>query len=262
MNGKWVVGVDPGRVNLGLCFLDRFTHDAELYHIDHTIVFDFESGFTRKAEQEEKHVFSVVEKLVEDFAQYFKDAHIVVVEKQMRREHLIFAATLVAYLHGRYTTRVFNVSPVSVRAFFGIRDPDYNERKGLSLIAVEPFLSPRAFRDCLCEFAKPGDFQCHADAQEAMLLAVYALFDENGIVSRANAARKFVVWPRGAMVHSRSVRVHVDVSRGMAATEDRKRRPDPPPALPPAKISRFFSQLTRETDADTPRPSEEATRKM
>ena len=230
---RWIVGVDPGRVNLGLCFYDRFTHHARVMLIDLEVMPDpSNGGRLGRSKPAEKHVFSVVEKIVRDFDAVFSNAHLVVVEKQMSgrgkhngtREHIIFSSVLVAYLRGRGTRCIIN-SPASVRAFFGIRDGEYETNKDLSEIAARPFIGNSALLQYKIKTNK-SDLKNHVDGLEALLMCIYAVHCEAKAVALANEPRAFRKNPRGPLVAVRAVDVEVNMDGGMAATALRKAEND------------------------------------
>jgi hypothetical protein len=135
-----VIGVDPGRVNLGLGVFNRFTKKGRMMNIDYTVRPNPATGTMGRFKYKEKLVFEVVECIVRDFAEYFDNAYIVCCEKQMQgkggrggtssREHIVFSSVLVAYLRGR-GVRAIMVSAVTLRTFFGIRNGDYDENKAV-----------------------------------------------------------------------------------------------------------------------------------
>ena len=80
----WVIGIDPGRVNLGLAFYNRHTGEARLLNVDLTVHSNTaNAGRLGKVKYEEKFVFSTDERIVNDFHSYFDDAYIVATEKQL-----------------------------------------------------------------------------------------------------------------------------------------------------------------------------------
>lgn len=190
----WVGGVDPGRVNCGVAFLNCVTREAVMMSIDFMIRPNPERGMRlEKGVYEEKHVFSRAQALVDDYDDFFRHARIVGVEKQMRREHLLFAMALTGYIRGKHPhVLVITVIPGCVNAFFGTKDKKYEVRKGLAAtVAIPPFIGAAATLECARRFYK-GDFADklararaksgagtpkivagHVDPQDAFKICVY-----------------------------------------------------------------------------------------
>jgi hypothetical protein len=199
-------------VNGGVCFLDRHRCSARLMLIDFMQRHNPKTGRIEKAKYEERHVYDRVHSFVDDFAVQFSQAHLVLVEKQMRREHLIFAAALVSYLRGKFPgVKTISVSSRTVRKFFGTSDKDYATRKGFSADIAAPFLGAEANAECRLKFYKgdaadvtvhhrgkakkgPG----HVDPQEALNIALCGYYceaelvalDETPLVFKKNQARR------------------------------------------------------------------------
>ena len=181
-----IIGIDVGRVNLGMSVVNVETGEARLHMIDVTLRMNPLTGKVSKMKWQEKHVYRVFEKLIDDFDATLKKTQTVLVEKQMRREHLMSTAVMIAYLHGKYPQiKAYEVSPRSVRHFFGISQKSYAKNKLASIVAASKFIDAATMSAAALKFDKK-DGHVHPDHFEALLLALYYYYNKKKVVEANN----------------------------------------------------------------------------
>ncbi len=196
---RWIVGIDPGRTNGGACFFDRFEFSARLMLIDFMQRPNPKKrGRVEKTVYDEKHVFMRVHEFVDAFDAVFREAHLVLVEKQMEREHCLFATAMISYVRGRYGplgVRCVSASQVSIRASFRFQGPDYDARKELSIEAAAPFLGPSVAALCAVRFWKNDATNKrgvhHADPHDGLMLCMYGHYFEAKALALDAAGPRF-----------------------------------------------------------------------
>lgn len=129
------------------------------------------AGGEGKKDLAEKDLVEAVDRFVEDRRKFFEKADCFVVEKQMKAKMKVVAALLIMAVKSRFPKcECYDLSPRSVRAYWGISGKDYAQRKRNSMRPT--IMSAGDLLKIKSVFKKKNKF--HVDAVEAALMAVYS----------------------------------------------------------------------------------------
>lgn len=166
---RFFVGIDVGTRNLGLAVYEPDRRCARLMSID--LLVDPDNGLL--VQMEERITELLASRVVDELGFYLERAIWVGIEKQMKRRFQVLAEVLRTIINERYGGICVDVAPQSVRAFFGIRGTNYDQRKDKSGMLVQRFLDHADFFACQVAFNKRKDGQNHVDTYEALLIALW-----------------------------------------------------------------------------------------
>jgi hypothetical protein len=105
----YILGIDVGSRNLGVCVLNAFTRRTRIWNVDPLLAKD-RLGKWRNVKYEERRVYKFVDMLVREFAMYLERACIVGIERQMRGRFRVIAHVLHAVIAERYGANLHCVS--------------------------------------------------------------------------------------------------------------------------------------------------------
>lgn len=167
-----VFAVDMGTRNFGFCCVNRQTSESVMG------IFDLHVYEKVELDLKETHASWLAQRLVDDLWEYLKDCTLVVFENQMRDIYKAMVSGMMCILQTRgIRSRI--VRPEDVREYWDIHGKSYQERKMKSLTTGVMDDSDAKF--CRTLFNK-NDGKVHVDAEEAALLAMYAVHNYDQLV--------------------------------------------------------------------------------
>ncbi len=108
MHGRKILGIDAGRVNVGVCLIDTSNPSRPVYWANECIL----KASKPKQEEIEQAIFSWITS--ERIKSLMNTADVIILESQIQKVYAVFNT----YIRARYFAKVKVVAPVTIRAAF------------------------------------------------------------------------------------------------------------------------------------------------
>jgi hypothetical protein len=158
-----IIGIDVGLVNLAFCVYDTTLNTVNVDKISLL----YSAVENKRYKYSESTLVFLIKNFIVEHEIVFKDADIVVIEHQMKRNMLIIQYSIASFLLA-CSIKVRFIHPRQVRLFYHISKNNYVKNKQASIDLLPKILSKTQLKSANIE-----RFQKKDDVCEAVILALY-----------------------------------------------------------------------------------------
>lgn len=182
-----VIGIDVGIVNMSICMYDSLTNT---FHAENGSLLEAKSNPGQRYVYNESLIAFLCEIFLQDRIDLIKQADLILIENQMRKQMLIIQHSIASYLLGLGCIQVRFVHPRAVRVFFDISMKNYEKNKAASVAKFCSFIKKKEDLDKILRKNKKLD-----DVADSFLISLYGVkniqkFDSIQVIKNESSEKK------------------------------------------------------------------------